>query len=361
MSQETVVIDGSLGEGGGQVLRTALSLACLTGRRVQVSKVRAGRRNPGLAAQHLTALRSVAALCAGEVEGDSLGSTEVMLEPGRAAHGGEYSFDVAGVAEGGSAGSVSLLAQALVPPLALANGLSRLTLKGGTHVRWSPSFEYLEQVFLPRLAEIGIRTACHLEAWGFYPAGGGEIALEIEGVGPGASLRPREWIDRGPLARISGSAIASNLPAHIPQRMTDRARSLLAGSGARFAVTPRRVRGAGPGAGLFLVAEYEAVAAGFTAHGEPGKPSERLAEEAAEQLLAFDGSTAALDRHLSDQLLLPLALVPGRSAFTTPVVSEHLTTNALIIKQFLGSRIDIRQRTDGSYLVEVEGVDPRNQ
>lgn len=357
----TIEIDGSTGEGGGQVLRSALALSCLTRQRVRIRNIRAGRRNPGLAPQHLTATRAMAAICAGQVEGDRLGSTEVSLDPGGGARPGDYSFDIAAAAKGGSAGSVTLLAQSLILPLVLAGGRSRLTLKGGTHVRWSPPFEYLNSVFLPRLAEMGIRSRCRLKAWGFYPAGGGEIELEVEGISADTSLHAQRWTERGQLVRVGGTALAGNLPAHIPQRMTDRSRSLLHDLGATFAVHPRRVTGASPGAGLFLVAEYESTSAGFAAHGRPGRPSERVAEEAVQALLGFHRSGAALDEHMGDQILLPLALAPGASEFTTTKRSGHLTTNASIIGRFLGSKPRISEAGVGLTRVEVDGMDPRTR
>lgn len=333
-----IEIDGSYGEGGGQVLRTALSLSTLTGRGVHIHDVRANRSTPGLAPQHLTGVRALAGICDAEVAGDTLRSTDVTFQPRSAPHAGTFTIDVTEAAEAGSAGSVTLLAQALLIPLLFATGPSTITLRGGTHVLWSPSFEYLDQVYLSALARCGLHAEASLSAWGFYPVGQGQITLTVT---PIEQLQALTLTQRGALERIAGVAVASNLPSHIPQRMTDRARSLLSDLGVRFAVQPKRVTGAGPGAGIFLIAEYEHVRAGFAGHGKQGKPSEVVAEEACEALLAHHRTGAPVDVHLADQLLVPLALAAGRSEFRTARITPHLRTNAHIITRFVDAEIAV--------------------
>ncbi len=355
-----IEIDGSYGEGGGQILRTALALSSLTGMELLVTRIRASRSRPGLSPQHLAAVRAAARICRAELEGDELRSTEVSFRPKMRPQAGEYAFDVAEASKGGSAGSVTLLAQTVLIPLAAAvGGKSKLSLRGGTHVRWSPPYTYFEQVYLPALRRLGLRATSELNSWGFYPVGGGEIELTVEGFGaPGdeAQWQPVDWTERGDLERVSGEAIGCNLPAHIPQRMTDRARSCLADLEAPFAVSPRRVRGRGPGAGLFLVGVYDPVNAGFSGHGEKGKPSEKVAEEACEAFRAHHTSGAAVDEKLADQLLLPLALIEGRSSFVTSAITEHLRTNAHIIRIFQPCRIGFHERGDKLWEVTVEGI-----
>lgn len=334
-----IEIDGAYGEGGGQVLRTALSLSTLTGQGVHIRSVRANRSNPGLAPQHLTAVRALAGICDADVEGAALRSTELTFQPRSHPHAGTYTFNVAEAAEGGSAGSVTLLAQALLLPLLFADGPSTLTLTGGTHVLWSPSFEYLDRVYLPALAQSGSNVDASLSAWGFYPVGQGQITLDISPVE--RHLHAVTLTMRGALECISGVAVASNLPSHIPQRMTDRARSLLGDLDARFAVQPKRVTGPGPGAGIFLIAEYEHARAGFAGHGKKGKPSETVAEEACEALLAHHRAGAPVDAHLADQLVVPLALAVGRSEFRTAHITDHLRTNTHIITHFIDAEFDV--------------------
>ncbi len=336
---DEVLIDGSHGEGGGQVLRTSLALAILTGRAVRVERIRAGREKPGLRPQHLTGVRAAAAVCGASLEGDTLNSQMLFFAPGGPARPGEYTFDVAQASRGGSAGSVGLVLQTVLLPLALVDGESRLTLRGGTHVSWAPSVSYLEHVFLPALARMGVQTEIELVRWGFYPAGGGEVRVRIAGrQGP---LAPLEMTGRGELRRIWGTAAATNLPAHIPQRMAARAQNLLAEAGLAAQVEPLRLRGAGPGAGISLWAEYARVTAGFTAYGRKGLPAERVAETALEELLIHHRSGAPVDPHLADQLVLPLALADGESRLVTSSVSQHLLTNIWVVRRFLERDLSI--------------------
>lgn len=339
-----IVIDGSFGEGGGQVLRTSLTLAMLTGRTVQIEHIRAGRPKPGLAAQHLTAVRAAAAMCDANVSGDEMGSQWLRFQPGAPPRAGHYTFDVAQMRRGGSAGAVSLVLQTVLLPLALARGLSQLTLRGGTHVPWSPPFPYLTQVYLPALSRLGICATLELERWGFYPMGGGELVAQIDGQASG--LRHASLTERGPLRRVWGTAVVSNLPSHIPQRMANRARNLLAEAGLKADLQARRVRANGPGAGIFAFVEYEnGIRAGFTAYGRKGLPAERVAEAACRDLLRFDRSNAAIDMHLADQMILPLALADGMSQFKTCRVTQHLRTNMWVVEQFAQARFEVAGKT----------------
>lgn len=354
-----IQIDGSYGEGGGQVLRTALTLSTMTRQPVHLENIRAGRSNPGLAPQHLTVLHALARICNAEVTGDEIGSQEVTYQPGGWPHAGRYTFDVAQLAQGGSAGSVTLIFQALVLPLAVASSDSRLTLRGGTHVAWSPPYDFMEGVFLPMLARMGLSASCSLDDWGFYPRGGGQISAvvnDIERSGEmdppdiegdertplkGLRLAPLDLVSRGTLKTVRGRSVACNLPSHIAQRMADRARGILQGQGLRSDIRPVRVKGRGPGAGIFLIGEYEHTLAGFSALGRPGKPSEKVAEEACERVIAFHNSGAAVDRHLADQLLLPLSLAESSSSMNVACITGHLQTNAYIIRKFLPAQIEI--------------------
>ncbi len=337
--EPVIEIDGSYGEGGGQVLRTALALSAITGQPVRIERIRAGRRNPGLAPQHLTGVLALAEICGAEARGAAIGSTELLFQPRSKPRPGTYVFDVADAAGRGSAGSVTLLLQTLLLPLALVEGGSRLTLKGGTHVPWSPPFDYLAHVYLPMMARMGVKADCRLDAWGFYPIGGGQITADV--YGKRRTFAPLSLLERGDLKRIRGTAVACNLPAHIAQRIANRARNVLVDAGLPADVTPKRERGAAPGAGLFLVAEYEHSLAGFSALGAKGKPSEQVADEACRDLLAHHAGGAPVDEHLADQLLLPMALAAGHSEFRAARVTQHLLTNAHIIKQFIPARIEV--------------------
>ena len=342
---DVLTLDGSYGEGGGQILRTALSLSAVTARPFRLTSIRAGRRNPGLLPQHLSAVRAAATISGAAVSGDRLGSTELSFSPTHPAKSGSYTFDVAEIAERGSAGSVSLVLQTLLVPLALADRPSTLVLRGGTHVEWSPSFDDLVNAYFPALRRIGFRIDAELRRWGWYPVGNGEISCEI-GIDHGAPrLNPIQVVDRGPLRQVAGTAVAANLPAHIPQRMADRARASLGDLGVPVNILPRRVTAAGPGAGIFLVAEYENMAASFSAYGRLGKPSEAVADEAVAAFREHHASDGAVELHLADQLLLPLSLAAGTSTFTTPRSTSHLMTNAWNISQFAIADISIEQGT----------------
>jgi len=327
-------IDGSHGEGGGQILRTSLALAALTGRGVRLARIRAGRRNPGLMAQHLTVVRAMAAVCGAHVQGDALGSTELAFDPGPV-RSGSFRFDVADAREGGSAGAATLVVQALLPVLAAAQEPSTLIVRGGTHMAWSPPFDFLDEVWLVALRRMGLRAELVLERSGWFPVGEGEVRATVE---PSA-LRGIRLEERGDLRGVRGRALAANLPAHIPQRMVRRAVSLLRDEGLAAKIEPQRLRASCAGAGIFLTADYDGCPAACSALGKLGKSSEAVAEEAVAALLRHDASGAPVDEHLADQLLVPMALASGESSFRAATVSSHLETNRWVIERFCSARI----------------------
>lgn len=335
------------------MLRTSLVLSVLTGRPLRITGIRAGRKKPGLRPQHLTVVRALAAICAGELRGDAINSQQLFFQPGGRPSGGDYLFDVGDAARGGSAGAVTLIAQAVLLPLAFASHSSRVTLRGGTHVPWSPSFHYLRDVFLPVAGRIGCQAEAHLKAWGWYPVGQGEVELVIR---PSRGLNSLEWMERGELAQVSGVAAVTNLPAHIPQRMASRANNLLQSSGITGRVEALRARGAAAGAGIFLTAEYTSGPAGFSSLGRKGLPAEKVAEGAWEDLIAHhQDSAAAVDPRLADQLIVPLALAAGDSAFTTSVITQHTVTNIHSVCQFLEAGTEVERRGEGG-TVRISGI-----
>ncbi len=331
-------IDGSYGEGGGQVLRTSLSLAAITGQAIRISKIRAGRQKPGLAAQHLTAVRAAATICDARVTGDRLNSTSLEFIPGGATASGKYTFDVSDALGGRSAGAVTLVLQTILLPLALADGNSEVILRGGTHVAFSPSFTYVEQVYLPMLKRMGLQAEVKLNAWGWYPQGGGEVKLSVTG---GNTLSGINLMEPGELKQVRGLAVVTELPSHIPQRMASRAENLLHQANMKVNIQPLRERGVAPGAGIFLTAEYENSLAGFGALGRVGLPADKVAEIACQELIDFNDTGAAVDVHLADQLLLPAALASQGSQYRVADLTMHLTTNAWVIQQFGIAKISI--------------------
>lgn len=333
-----IQIDGAYGEGGGQVLRTALSLAIITNQPIHIARIRAGRKQPGLAAQHLTAVRAAAAICQAEVRGDELGSMTLEFIPSGSAQAGQYTFDVTEAQKGGSAGAVTLVLQTVLLPLALTLGNSEVTLRGGTHVSFSPSLTYIQQVYLPMLNRMGVQAEVRLGAWGWYPQGGGEVELRVRG---GSKLSCINLLECGDLRQVRGLAVATALPSHIPQRMASRAENLLHQANLQATVKPLRERGMAPGAGIFLTAEYEHSLTGFGALGRVGLPAEKVAEIACEQLLRFHRTGAPVDEHMADQLLLPAALAAQKSQYRVAEISTHLTTNAWAISHFGLARVTV--------------------
>ena len=346
-----LVIDGSYGEGDGQILRSALSLAAITGRPVRLENIRARRRRPGLAAQHLTAARAVAVICSAQVSGDELHSETLEFTPCQPVSAGRHVFDVAAAREGGSAGSAPLVLQAVLLPLALANGPSQIDIHGGTHVPWSPSFDYLHDTWLPTLSVIGITAEIELHRWGWFPAGGGLIHCSI--CGEGRPLKPLRVVDKGPLQNVSGRAVAAHLPNHISVRMAQRATELLHEAGISSAINADLANSTSSGAGIFLTAQYACARGGFCAHGKRGKPAENVAAEIVEQLRAHKASSAALEHHLADQLILPLALSDGTSLFSVDRISGHLKTHAWLVEQFGLASVTIERRKDDTGLVHI--------
>ncbi|MEA3459390.1 MAG: RNA 3'-terminal phosphate cyclase [Chloroflexota bacterium] len=337
-----IIIDGSYGEGGGQILRTALTLSALTGKPVRIENIRAGRRKPGLAAQHLTGVLAVAEICSAELEGAKLGSQALSFVPQSPPKAGKYTFDVAEARRGGSAGSVGLVFQTLLLPLAFAAGESHLVIKGGTHVAWSPPFHYLKHVYLPTLARMGIEAKVEIEKWGWYPIGGGGIRAQVSGLGSQRDLNPLELNERGKLVRLWGISATSNLPAHIGQRQKRGAEGLLRQRGFDPQIEVVDAPSPGQGTCVFIVAEYENAVAGFSSLGEIGKPAERVAEEACREFIEYHQSGACLDKHLADQLILPMALAGSPSAFTTSEITQHLLTNIWVVEQFIGAKFEVK-------------------
>ena len=333
-----IQIDGSYGEGGGQVLRSSLSLAAITGQPIRIENIRAKREKPGLAAQHLTAVRAAARICQAQLRGDALGAMTLEFIPSGTAQAGQYTFDVTEARQGGSAGTVNLVLQTILLPLALATEDSQVTLRGGTHIAHSPPFTYIEQVYLPVLAQMGLQAQARLNAWGWYPRGGGEVALRVSG---GTTLSGLTLLERGSLRQVRGVAAVTELPSHIPQRMAMRAENLLQQANLKAHVQPLRERGIGPGAGVFLTADYEHSRAGFSAIGRLGVPAEQVAQMACEELLDFHETGAPVDVHLADQLLLPTALATDVSQYRVAEISLHLTTNAWVIEKFGLAKITI--------------------
>jgi RNA 3'-terminal phosphate cyclase (ATP) len=345
--EEPVQIDGSYGEGGGQIIRTSLSLAALTGRTLSISNIRAGRGKPGLQAQHLASVRAAAALCDAQLTGDSRGSTYLWFAPRRPVTAGSHTFEIS------TAGAAPLVAQTVLAPLTQAKAGASVTVTGGTHVPHAPPLEYLEAVYLPALRRAGLSATLAGSAAGFYPRGGGRLTLEVAGGSAPAAL---DLTERGRLENLRAYIITANLPEHVADRGAAAVEKFMKGIGRPVAVERRDYPSPGQGAAVVLAAQCENGHAGFTGLGERGKPMERVAEAPCEEFLQWWKSGAACDEHLADQLVLPLALSAGESRWTTPVITEHLRTVVWVVRQFLPVEVDLEERSDGSGTVRLRGV-----
>lgn len=344
-----LVIDGSLGEGGGQVLRTSLSCAAILQKPFRLVNIRAKRSKPGLRPQHLTAVRAVGRICNAYVQGDVLNSTTLEFTPQTRPQGGTYVFNVSDAAEGGSAGAVSLILQAILWPLLFAETPSTITLQGGTFVPFSPPIHYLTQVALPAFARMGVQTAVNLQKWGWFPAGGGSVQVTIQ---PLTHLKAAENWGRPTPDSIGGIAAVTNLPAHIPNRMARRAHNLLAEAHLKGQIEELRDTGNGMGAGFMLWVTQ----GGFSSLGRKGLPADEVSAVAVHDLLAFLQSKTDCDVHLTDQLLLPMALAHGTSTFTAQQISQHTLTNAALLRQWLDCTITIRGDLNQPGQIDVSGI-----
>ena len=341
-----ITIDGSQGEGGGQILRSSLTLSLLTGEPLRIERIRAGRKKPGLAAQHLAAVEAARRISEAAVEGASLGSTALLFRPGPV-RAGRYRFDI------GTAGSTSLVLQTIFLPLALCSATSQVTITGGTHVPWSPCFHYLHHVWLPALKMLGFEAELRLVWAGFYPKGGGEIRASIR---PRRTSQTLQMTHRENLRGVWGLSAVANLPMSIATRQRKQVERRLQGRFSELRVKIESLPARGKGTVVFLKALGEGAMAGFTGLGARGKPAERVADEAVDALEAFLATNAALDPHLADQLLLPLAITQGVSRFTTSRVTRHLLTHAEVVRAFLPVEIDIEGELGDPGRVQVRGV-----
>ena len=336
-----LTIDGSFGEGGGQILRTALALSLVTAKAFRIENIRAGRKNPGLLRQHLTAVNAATEISRAEVTGAAIGSRELTFAPGSVV-AGTYAFAV------GTAGSTTLVLQTVLPALLVASGTSKVILEGGTHNPFAPPFDFLEKTFLPLVNRMGPRVAAELERPGFYPAGGGRMSVTIE---PAAQLSRLELPARGEVRERRAKAVVANLPISIAERELRVIAEKL--SWPREWMKAESVeRSHGPGNVVTIEIECEQVTEVFTGFGERGLRSETVAEKAVQQARRYIASEAAAGEYLADQLLIPMAMA-GIGSFTTLPLSRHATTNIEVIGRFLDVAIEASQLADRVWRVEV--------
>jgi RNA 3'-phosphate cyclase len=331
-----IEIDGSYGEGGGQLLRMSMALSAIAKKPVKVINIRAKRPKPGLAAQHITAIKSVAELSGGEVSGLTKGSQVVEFQPSEIS-GGDVLLNV------GTAGSVTLVLQASILASIFARNPTNIRIIGGTDVRWSPPFDYFKNIFIPIIKKMGIVVELTLAKRGYYPRGGGEIVASIEPVG---TIKPLAVSERGSMKSIRGLAHISNLPREIAERMKIEAEHNLKNFGQIEvdAVQYESSGAIGSGGAIVLWAEFENTIIGSNHLAEKGLKAERVAQLASEALKHELESGCTLDVYCADQVLPYMALAQGESCFTTRELSNHAKTNIWLIEQFLDVKFDVEKQ-----------------
>lgn len=338
-------IDGSFGEGGGQVLRTSLTLSLITGQPLEIYNIRARREKPGLQPQHVKCVEAATLISKGQVRGDKVGSRHLFFEPGEVTPG-EYQIDI------GTAGSTSLVLHTIYLPLALTKRESYLVLTGGTHVPWSPCFHYLSLHWLKYLQRIGFDVKLKLDHAGFYPQGGGKIRAEIF---PVQTLKTLTLSDRGSAMTISGLSAVANLDFSIAERQRNQALKRLEPMGYQPKISIEKMPARFKNTLMLLQSEFDNGSGCFTALGAIGKRAEKVADEAVDDLLEYLNSHGCVDKYLTDQLILPLSMVNGESKFSTSKITNHLVTNAEVVKKFLNIEIDIDGKIGSAGVVKIIG------
>lgn len=333
-------IDGSVGEGGGQILRSALTLSLVTGRPFHIDRIRAGREKPGLLRQHLTAVHAAASMSGARVSGAELGSSTLDFAPA-VIEGGEYRLAV------GTAGSATLVLQTVLPALLVATRPSRLTLEGGTHNPYAPPFDFLSKTFLPLVRQMGASVDLALDAYGFYPAGGGRFSVSVE---PCTGLTPLRLVERGDVT-VRARGLVASLPGRIAKRELSVVRQRLGIDRTQCRIEAIETS-VGPGNILLIELESNEVTEVVTGFGIKGVTAERVASDACDEVEAYLKAGVPVGSHLADQLLVPMALAGG-GAFRTLTPSTHTTTNAEVIRRFLDVPISIEQEQGDVYRVVV--------
>lgn len=329
-------LDGTYGEGGGQILRTAVALSAVTGEPLEINNIRRARPKPGLAAQHVKAVESVARICDAEIEGCSLHSTQLSFKPGKI-KGGDYEIDI------GTAGSISLFLQCVMPAAMHAPGTVRIKISGGTDVLWSPPVDYLRFVTLCALSQMGYDCKFTLIRRGYYPCGGGCVEAIIN-----PSVLKKTSFDRNMCLIAKGISHSSGLPAHVAERQATSAEKLLRGDGYENRILRETNNYPSTGSGITLWCGTM----GGSALGKPGLRAEKVGESAAEALLSELKSGAGVDVYLADQLIPYLALAGGGS-FTTRMLTTHTMTNIWVTEQFLDVKFKIEELENGLFRVWV--------
>jgi RNA 3'-terminal phosphate cyclase (ATP) len=346
-----IEVDGSFGEGGGQVLRTAVALAAVLAKEIHVFNIRAGRAEPGIRPQHMTGVKAASELCSADLEGLEVGSTEFVFKPGKL-RAGTFRFDV------GTAGSVTLVLQTLMPILAFAPGSVKLEITGGTDVKWSPPIDYLRLVTLPILRKIGYHGDLETVRRGHYPKGGGLVKFSTQGP---STLQPLIDNHSGPVSKIYGISHATVLPKHVAERQAAAARKCLEDAKLPSPSIDLEViddrRQLGPGSGIVLSAETQnGSILGSDALGERGRPAEEVGSTAGRTLVEEVESGAILDRHMGDIIIPYLVLAEGTSEVSVSRVTQHTRTNIKVAEWLTGGALKLEGEIDCPGTLRVSGL-----
>ena len=344
MPSKLIEIDGSIGEGGGQILRTALTLSMVTGQPCRLTRIRAGRKKPGLLRQHLTALRAAVEVSGATADGAVLGASELCFKPG-SVRGGNYRFAV------GSAGSATLVAQSVLPALLTASEPSELVIEGGTHNPFAPPFDYLDRVYLPILRRMGAHVTATLERPGFYPAGGGRFRVAV--TPGGGKLQPIELLERGAIVGRRAVARVANLPRRIAQRELNKLSKGLQWPDEGLELEEVK-DAAGPGNILTAELAHEQVTELFVGFGRVDASAEKVAGGVVQQVRAYLSSGAPVGPYLADQLLVPMALAGG-GRYVAQKLTRHTVTNIAVIRHFVDLKIETKEDEHGRWQVTVSG------
>jgi RNA 3'-terminal phosphate cyclase (ATP) len=336
-----ITIDGSLGEGGGQILRTSLALSLVTGKAFCIENIRAKRPKPGLLRQHLTAVKAATEVGQARVEGDVIGSTRLSFAPA-AIRPGSYHWAI------GTAGSATLVLQTVLPCLLTADRDSELVLEGGTHNQYAPPFEFLAQAFLPIVNRMGPRVEAKLERAGFYPAGGGKFRIVIH---PASKLAGIDILERGEIVCRRATGIVAQVPRRIAETEVDVLKTKLSWEPECFHIEEIK-DSRGPGNILICAIESRNITEVFAGFGELGTPAQRVASTVVDAVREYLSSSAPVGRHLADQLMIPMALA-GRGRFRTLPLTRHSLTNIEVIRKFLNVAIAFEKRDRLDWTVEI--------
>ncbi|MHA2179656.1 MAG: RNA 3'-terminal phosphate cyclase [Candidatus Thorarchaeota archaeon] len=348
-----IEIDGSYGEGGGQILRTAVSLSALTMKPIRITNIRAGRPKPGLKRQHIAGIELTGMLVDATIRGLDLGSTAVEFVP-RERQSGSFNYDV------GTAGSISLVLQAVLPPAVLSSESVVLHLRGGTDVKWSPPVDYMTNVFVPTLERMGPRIKIDQKRRGHYPRGGGMVSCEIN---PTREIGSIDLVSFGQLRSVRGISHCVRLPGHIATRQSSSAKDLIRKElGIEADIIHESYQKSddphlGPGSGIVIWAEDDhGVIMGSDMLGERGKSAEIVGSSAATQLVREVSSGMAIDSHLCDMLIPYMAVASGTGKIGISNITSHLTTNIWTTEQIMKSQFDLQKKSDNSGILTVKGA-----